>query len=308
MTRRRARRGSAPLLWALGVTAALSVLAALRLKTHPAPPEPTAAPSSAPPTLATRAPSDRAALRWRVRGLELPPAGAFSACLEAQLDAPVTVTQPTPESLTALWSPAASPLVLTALEGERLDLVTPIESPSSAPLRAHAGALSCLRPSATRLMDLDLGRTFDASEFRAGARPGALDPERFFGVEALNGSLMTRGLARFTGYELEVVPDAARGWPQARTLALSAVSVVLAEGASSVGRPLTIGDYGGFTLSEVEAPAGVERVVRLAPLTRPQAAPQAPRERSLQSPPATRRSSEPTPTAPPPLPSLPEYR
>jgi len=295
------------------VTAAFSTIVALRLRSHPAASAQASEPSSAPPTQAPperAAPArpDRAALRWRVQGVELPPAGTFAACLEAQLDAPVTVSQATPDSLTAMWSPAASPLVLTALESGRLDVVTPLDSPSSAPLRAHAGALNCLRAGATRLMDLDLGRTFDAVEFRAGARPGALDPERFFGVEALNGSLVTRGLARFTGYELEVVPETARGWPQARALALSAVSVVLAEGANLDGRPLNIGDHGGFTLSAVEAPAGVERVVRLAPLDPPQAAPPTPRAPSPRPARPPRRPSGPTPTEPPTLPSLPEYR
>jgi len=313
MTQRSARRGKAPLLWALVVTAACAALIFARLTTHPVAALLAVGPASAPPTQAieraTPTQARRAALRWRVEGAGLPQSDAFAACLDAQLDAPVQVSQPTPDTLAAAWSPAASPLVVAALGDAQLDVETPIETPSSAPLRAHAAALSCLRADARRLSDLDLDRTFQAAEFRAGSRPGAIDPERFFGVEALNGSLVTRGLSRFTGYELEVLPDAALGWPQARSLALSAVAVVLAEGAGEPGRALTIGAHGRFALTPVEAPSGVNQVVRLAPLERPSVTPPAASAVPARPPAHTRRSAaERAPTAPTTPPSVPDYR
>lgn len=314
MTRRRPRASRAPLAWALGLTAAGTALIAFKLKPANEPVGPANGPASAttaetspPPRAAPRAVG--AALRWRILGVGLPPQTALANCLDANLDASVRVDSSSPDSVTVTWSAAASPLVLTRLEGPALDVETPLDTASSAHLRAHAAALTCLRPEATRLIDLDLGRTFDAATFRAGSRPGAVDPELFFGVEALNGSLVTRGLARFTGYELEVVPDAARGWPQARSVALSAVSVLVAQGGDAGERPLVIGDYGRFTLSAVEAPPGIERVVRLAPLDPPQAAAPSPTPAlSPRAPRAHRRPPPPSPQAPTLPPSLPDYR
>jgi hypothetical protein len=206
-------------------------------------------------------------------------------------------------------------------------LTTPIEGASSTSLRAQAALLSCARIGATRLVDVDLGRTFDAETFRAGSRPGALDPERFLAIEAQNGTLLTRGLARFSTWELELAPGVELDWPTARVRLLSCAATLLAVGFDAQSTPFEVPGQGRFGLEAVSPPPGFEAVRRLVRLDadpprarRPNdAAPsgagpaRTARLPDLFQPPFERAPPRPTrpprpPKAPSPLPSMPEYR
>jgi len=315
---------------AVGGTAALWSYAS-RPATTAAPPAettPPAAASASPSSASPRGPT----LAWRVEGLRADPdALALADCVEAHFgERPLVV--PMARGFGLRWSALRGLSQVEPEPGTQGDwrLTTPIEGASSASLRAQAALLSCARSGAARLVDLDLGRTFDAETFRAGSRPGALDPERFLLVEAQNGTLVTRGLARFSTWELELAPGVELDWPTARVRLLSCAATLLAAGFDAPSAPFEVPGQGRFALEAVSPPPGFESVRRLVRLDAEP--PRTPRARSPERPPpsgtapvrAPRRpdlfeppfeGTPPRPTRPPrppkppsPLPSMPEYR
>ncbi len=144
-------------------------------------------------------------MTWRVEGRDLPAAATLDACLAAQTWGDATVSTAPGGGLTIGYPGLPFPQRLRAADGD-LTLATATDGDPHRAAGLHLTSLACLAEGATAAVDVDLDRRFGPDDWpRPGAR-GGLPVEALVAVEARDGVIVTRGLARLGRQELGLGP------------------------------------------------------------------------------------------------------
>jgi len=245
-------------------------------------------------------------LSWRTEGpRDLPAPPDLLGCLTGRNGrtptlAPARVGGVLATEITWL-GPTVTQRLAPTTEGETpgLTLRTAIGSRPHAALAAHLALAACVRSGATRLVDVDLGRTYEAATWPLPLPDGGLDVGALFAQEVAAGLLVTRGLARLGLPELAVRMAAGLDTNAARGRLMRAIAAAVV--AERVADRLTV-DGETLSLGATTLPGlGDVRVLPMEGVRpAPSARPTVPRPASPGSAtaPKTRPPPSPTTTAP----------
>jgi hypothetical protein len=232
-----------------------------------------ALPGDAPPLAGT-------VLTWRTEGpRDLPAPPDLLGCLAGRNGRTPTLAPVRVGGILATEITWLGPTVVqrlgpsTAGETPGLMLRTALGSRPHAALAAHVALAACVRTGATRLIDTDLGRTYEPAAWPLPLPDGGLDVAALFTQEVTAGMLVTRGLSRVGLPELAIRMTTGLDASTARARLLRAIAAAVV--AERVADRLTV-DGESLALGASSLPSiGDVRILPAAPPPRPDARPPA---------------------------------